>query len=102
MTKHLILFGSSGFDVPKVSELTTTLANLEDSAIVLMQDAVIGSHTSEPYQNLRSMNIPIYVLKEDYEARGFAINNLASGMTQVSYLGLVDLIDSAEKVISWL
>ncbi len=101
MTKHLILFGFSGFDAPSVSELTTTVATLEDSAIVLMQDAVIGSHTSEPYQNLLTSNTPLYVLKEDLEARGFA-NTLVSGMTLVSYLELVDLIDSAEKVISWL
>ena len=102
MTKHLILFGFSGFDAPRVSELTTTLAKLEDPAIVLMQDAVIGCHTPEPYQALRSLNTPIYVLKEDYEARGFAVESLMGGMTHVSYLDLVDLINSAEKVISWL
>ena len=101
MTKHLILFGFSGFNAPRVSELTTTLAALEDPAIVLMQDAVIGCHTSEPYQNLLA-NTHIYVLKEDFEARGFATDTLASGMTLISYLELVDLIDSAEKVISWL
>ena len=102
MTKHLILFGFSGFDAPRVSELTTTVATLEDPAIVLMQDAIIGSHTVEPYHDLLSKSTPIYVLKEDLEARGFATDKIAAGMTPVTYLELVDLIDAAEKVISWL
>ena len=44
----------------------------------------------------------VATLKEDYEARGFAVGSLAGGMNLVSYLELIDLINSAEKVISWL
>ena len=56
-------------------------------AILLIQDAV---HLSPP------ITIPIYVLREDLEAR-----QLASQAEQINYEKMLEMIFTVEKVITW-
>jgi sulfur relay protein TusB/DsrH len=59
----------------------------KDVAILLIQDAVRISP---------SAHVPIYTLREDLEARG-----LTSTFETVNYEKMLEMIFSAEKVITW-
>ena len=105
MVQNLVLFGFSGYDTKQVKALSTMLGNLEGLEIVLMQDGVIGSTASAdsgPFSELLSKKITLFSLSEDLQARGMDVTKLVNGITEISYADLVDKIDAAKKLISWL
>lgn len=114
MAKNLILFGHSGFDLSNYQSLTKIAYNSAECAIVLMEDGVNGvikasniqneNTTSdfEPYKEILEKNIPLYCVVEDLEARGFELSQLKSGIKQLSYIELIDLIETSNRVISLL
>ena len=111
MVKNLMLYGQSGFLSCYTQNLTEFMQGLEDSAVVLMEDGVngimkpVGTEMTEghaPYHKLIQKNIPIYCLLEDVESRGGTTDNLISGIKAITYADLIDHIDGADRVISWL
>ena len=111
MVKNLILYGQSGFTSCHTTNLAEFVSGLEESAVVLMEDGVngvvkpIGAEMTEghlPYHELIQMNIPIYCIHEDVESRGGNLDNLVSGIKSITYSDLIDKIDEADRVISWL
>ena len=114
MAKNLILFGHSGFDLSNYQNLTKIAYNSTDCVVVLMEDGVNGVMKSsnfqnenatsnfKPYKEIIEKNIPLYCVVEDLEARGFELTQLKSGIKPLSYLELIDLIETSNRVISLL
>jgi sulfur relay protein TusB/DsrH len=105
MAKNLIIYGYSGFNPTQTMAITELAASLEDSAIALLQDAVIGTMKTDgpsPYQILIDQKIPLYCSAEDLEARGFNASGLDPAIKYIHYPEIIDLIANSERVISWL
>ena len=114
MAQNLILFGHSGFDLTNYKSLTKIAYNSTDCVVVLIEDGVSGVINSfgnqnenitsdfEPYKEIHEKNIPLYCVVEDLEARGFEQSQLKSGINPLSYLELIDLIETSDRVISLL
>ena len=114
MAKNLILFGYSGFDLINHQSLTKITNNSAECIVVLMEDGVNGviktsnnqniniASDFEPYKEILEKNIPLYCVIEDLEARGFGLIQLKSGINPLSYLELIDLIETSNRVISLL
>ncbi len=114
MVQNLILFGHSGFDLSNYQSLTKIAYNSTDYVIVLMEDGVNGvinpssnqneNTTSDfkPYKEFIEKNIPLYCVVEDLEARGFELTQLKVDINPLSYLELINLIETSNRVISLL
>ena len=114
MAKNLILFGHSGFDLSNYRSLTKITNNTADCNVVLMEDGVNGVIKSstiqnvdatsdfQPYKDILEKNIPIYCVTEDLEARGFETSQLKVNINQLTYLELIDMIETSNRVISLL
>lgn len=103
MAKNLILYGHSGFDLHNYKSLTKITNNSAECIVVLMEDGVNGLiKSSEPYNDILEKNIPLYCVVEDLEARGFETSQLKSGINQLTYLELIDLIETSDRIISLL
>ena len=111
MVKNLMLYGQSGFKSCYTQNLAEFITGMEDCSVVLMEDGVngvmkpIGAEMTEghaPYHKLIQMNIPIFCLMDDFEARGGNSEKMIAGIQSITYSELIDKIDTAERVISWL
>ena len=105
MSKNLILYGYSGFNNDQRTLMENIEINLEDPAIILMEDGVVGvnkTNISSPYAKLLEKGAKLYCLSEDYNARGLNPESIVDGINTIDYAGLIALIDVSEKVISWL
>jgi sulfur relay protein TusB/DsrH len=109
MAKNLILYGQSGFNCNMAKKLETIAVNLDDCIVALMEDASLGTVKSltdnigeSRYAKIQDQKVNLVVLQEDLVARGYTSDNLIDGIKPVSYLDLVDLIESADRVISWI
>jgi len=91
--------------------------------LVLLQDAVIGisSKGTTPkvlkelldfafqMKNMGevsgiepSVNLHVYALQQDYEARGYAKESLLPNLEFLTYDQLVEKMDVSEKLVSWM
>jgi sulfur relay protein TusB/DsrH len=74
--------------------------------LVLIHDGVIGvtvnSVIPKTIDELLSLNISIFAMIPDMNARGIPVEKLHSKIKPVEYNELVDILDSAQKVISWM
>ena len=103
MAKNLILSRVSASDVLKKNQIEDLTANLEESAMVLLEDGVIGINSAQfPYEKLEDQKIPIFCLIEDLEARGFIPDEIKANIKMINYDDLIDLIDKSDRIISWL
>jgi len=103
MAKNLILYSFSGYNEAQRNQIDQIAPRLEDGAVVLLEDAVIGStQKNSPYQTLLNAKIPVYCITEDLEARGSTIQQLDPRITTLSYGGLIDLIAQSIRIISWM
>lgn len=105
MAKNLVLYGFSGFYHCQRNRLQSAIDGLDNVEVVLMEDAVVGTSKTEkesPYIPLIQANVPLYGLSEDIIARGIDPENLSVGITPIDYGKLIDLIETSERIISWL
>lgn len=106
----LYLFGFSEMMEKQLERLLPILkAQLKKDyriGFVLMHDGVIGfsekSKTPESIKDLLGLDIALYVLKPDIKARGIPLNQLHDKIKAIEYDELVDVLESARKIISWL
>lgn len=104
-TENLVLYGFSGYDENQRKRLNDIIINLDNPRIVLLEDAVIGSldvGDKRPYSELLASKIPIYCVKEDLQARGMDYNKLVKEIKSINYSELIDLIEGAKRLLSWL
>jgi sulfur relay protein TusB/DsrH len=104
LAQNLILYGYSGFDGVQMANLTSITKNLPACAVVLMEDAVIGTVTTgiNTYKSLQAAGVGIYCIIEDRQARGMDDHTLIPGIQPITYSKLIDLIENTPRVISWL
>ncbi|MCF2140970.1 MAG: sulfurtransferase complex subunit TusB [Candidatus Lokiarchaeota archaeon] len=101
--KHLILYGQSGVEHQKIQDLLMFTKNWEDCHLVLMQDGVFGAIKGESeFIDFDKQGWTISVLLEDLEARGIKKEKIFEFIKPISYGTLIDLIEAAEKLMSWL
>ena len=109
--KYLILYGMHKNTSGQLMPLYDEARKLDRCAIILFEDAIleaIRSYSREDHssvtqlQAILKLNIPVYCIQEDLEARGFGSQHLLDGIRTISYLDSMTLIEQAEKLISWL
>ena len=98
MSQNLILYGKS-FNIAETENLVLLSEKLPECDIVLMEDASIGAVSNNGI-SLSSQNL--YCLVEDLEARGFSKSQMLEQVKPITYLNLIDLIESTKRVISLL
>ena len=109
--KYLILYGMHKMPTTQTMQLYDEVRRLTRCVIILFEDAVLGAlrsfsrvdHSSvNQIETILKLNIPVYCIQEDFEARGFESQQLLEGVHPISYLDSITLIEQAEKLISWL
>lgn len=74
--------------------------------MVLIHDGVIGAFSKgkipEKMADLLNTGADFYVMIPDLKARGIALENIDSKIKPIEYNNLIDLLDSTNKLISWM
>lgn len=74
--------------------------------MVLIHDGVIGiskkGRIPEKMEDLINMNITIYAMIPDLQARGIALENIHDKVKPIGYDDLIDILDVTPKIISWM
>lgn len=100
--KHLILYGYSGLDAQMSNDLLEFTTGFEDCQVVLIQDGVLNMAKSPEYKKLIENGKNLFYVVEDFEARGLPSLAQNQSIAPISYNDLIDKIEMAEQVISWL
>lgn len=95
----LHLVNKSPFDGSSLNTATSIMK--PDDALLLIEDGVYGAiKNSTSAAKLEGKNVS--VLGPDLAARGLAEDKLVDGVKIVDYAGFVDMVESNDKVQSWL
>ncbi len=74
--------------------------------MVLIHDGVIGiskkGRIPEKMEDLINMNITIYAMIPDLQARGIEVENIHDKVKPIEYDDLIDNLDVTPKIISWM
>ena len=74
--------------------------------LVLIHDGVIGINKKgkipEKMEELLKMNVNIYAMIPDLQARGIALESIHDKVKPIGYDDLIDIIDVTPKIISWM
>jgi sulfur relay protein TusB/DsrH len=106
----LYLFGYSEMTGTHLERLLPILkAQINKSSqigLVLIHDGVIGINTKgripEKMEELLNMNITVYAMTPDLQARGIAQEQIHDKVKPIGYDDLIDILDVAPKIISWM
>ncbi|MFW9821932.1 MAG: sulfurtransferase complex subunit TusB [Candidatus Thorarchaeota archaeon] len=104
------LFGFSGLTGNHLRRLLPLLKSQikKDTklGLVLIQDGVIGISTKgkipKQVEELLNLDITVFAMKPDIKARGLAPEHTHEKIKTIEYADLIDVIDAASKVISWM
>lgn len=113
MTENLdivYLYGNSPRDGAYMDTLIplikTQSTNSLKVGIVFIHDGVINASSkrasSEQVNKLMEFPITIFVMAPDLKARGILLDSINNAVKPINYGDLVDILDSSEKVISWM
>ena len=74
--------------------------------LVLIHDGVIGINKKGKIPNkmeeLLNLNITIYAMIPDLQARGIALEHIHDKVKPIEYDELIDVLDITPKIISWM
>ena len=73
----------------------------DDDVLLLIEDAVYGAVKAGKASAMLG-GCTVSVLGPDLAARGISEDKLADGVDVIDYAGFVDLVESNDKVQSWL
>ena len=104
------LFGYSPRAGVQVNNLLILVKNQASKGlkvgIVLIHDGVISASSKikapEIIKELMELPISIYAMAPDLKARGILLDSINNAVKPINYGDLVDILDSSEKVISWM
>ncbi|MFX0174984.1 MAG: sulfurtransferase complex subunit TusB [Candidatus Hodarchaeota archaeon] len=86
--------------------LKTQIQKGSEIKFVLIHDGVIGftinARFPKAIEELLGLDLSVYAMIPDMNARGIPIERLHGNVKPVEYSELVDLLDSSQKVISWI
>ncbi len=108
--KVLYLFGYSEMTGTHLERLLPIIkAQINKGSLiemVLIHDGVIGINKKGKIPNkleeLLTMNITIYAMVPDLQARGIALENVHDKVKPIEYDDLIDILDITPKIISWM
>ncbi|MBY9017074.1 MAG: sulfurtransferase complex subunit TusB [Candidatus Lokiarchaeota archaeon] len=108
--KVLYLFGYSEMTGTHLERLLPILkAQINKSSqieMVLIHDGVIGINKKgkipKNMEELLNMNITIYAMIPDLQARGIAQEQIHDKVKPIEYDDLIDILDLTPKIISWM
>jgi len=104
------LYGNSPRDGAGMDTLIpvikTQTSNGVKVGIVLIHDGVINASskrkTSEKVKKLMELSITVFVMVPDLKARGILLESINNALKPINYGDLVNILDSSEKIISWM
>ena len=74
--------------------------------VVLIHDGVINASSNKTLdkgiKNLAEIPLELYVMIPDLKARGITLGSIKNNIKPIEYVELVDILDSTEKIISWM
>ncbi|MHA1375070.1 MAG: DsrH/TusB family sulfur relay protein [Promethearchaeota archaeon] len=108
--KVLYLFGYSEMTGTHLERLMPILKGQVNKGsqigFVLIHDGVIGINKKgkipKKMEELLNMNITIYAMIPDLQARGIALENIHDKIKPIEYDDLIDILDVTPKIISWM
>jgi len=108
--KILYLFGYSEMTGTHLERLMPILKGQSNKGsqieFVLIHDGVIGINKKgkipKKMEELLNMNITIYAMIPDLQARGIALDNIHDKVKPIEYDDLIDILDVSPKIISWM
>ncbi|GAG90809.1 unnamed protein product [marine sediment metagenome] len=108
--KVLYLFGYSEMTGTHLERLMPILKGQVNKGsqigFVLIHDGVIGINKKgkipKKMEELLNMNITIYAMIPDLQARGIALENIHDKIIPIEYDDLIDILDVTPKIISWM
>ncbi|MHA1194405.1 MAG: DsrH/TusB family sulfur relay protein [Promethearchaeota archaeon] len=108
--KVLYLFGYSEMTGTHLERLMPILKGQVNKGspigFVLIHDGVIGINKKgkipKKMEELLNMNITIYAMIPDLQARGIALENIHDNVKPIEYDDLIDILDVTPKIISWM
>ncbi len=108
--KVLYLFGYSEMTGTHLERLLPILkAQINKGSqieMVLIHDGVIGINKKgkipKKMEELLNMNITIYAMIPDLQARGIAQEHIQDKIKPIEYDDLIDILDVTPKIISWM
>ena len=108
--KVLYLFGYSEMTGKHLERLLPILkAQINKGSqigLVLIHDGVIGiskkGKIPKKMEELLDMNITIYAMIPDLQARGIVLENIHDKVKPIDYDDLIDNLDVTPKIISWM
>ncbi|MFX1324952.1 MAG: sulfurtransferase complex subunit TusB [Promethearchaeota archaeon] len=104
------LFGFSGLTGNHLRRLLPILKSQINKntklGLVFIQDGVIGISTKgkipKQVEELLNLDITVFAMKPDIKARGLVPEQVHQKIKTIEYDDLIDVIDAAPKVISWM
>jgi sulfur relay protein TusB/DsrH len=86
--------------------IKTQTSNGAKVGIVLIHDGAINASskrkTSEQLKKLMELPIAVFVMVPDMKARGILLDSINNAVKPINYEDLVDILDSSEKIVSWM
>ena len=77
-----------------------------DVGLIFIHDGVIGLNTNgaipKQVEELLNSNITLKAMVPDMKARGIPVERLHDKIKPIEYDELVELLDSSQKIISWM
>jgi len=106
----IYLYGNSPRDGAYMDTLIplieTQSTNGVKVGIVLIHDGVINASSkrkaTEQVKKLMELPIAVFVMAPDLKARGILLDSINNAVKPINYEDLVDILDSSEKIISWM
>ena len=108
--KVLYLFGYSEMTGTHLERLLpiikAQIAKGSQIGLVLIHDGVIGINKKgkipERMGELLNLDVAIYAMIPDLQARGIAQENIHDKVKLIGYNDLIDILDITSKIISWM
>jgi len=106
----LYLFGYSPRTGKELERLLAIVEQHQESGLqvgmVLIHDGVVVASSigkqPEEVKRLRELSIGLHVMIPDLQARGLSLDHLEENIQGINYEELVELLDNAQKIISWM
>ncbi|MHA1150194.1 MAG: sulfurtransferase complex subunit TusB [Promethearchaeota archaeon] len=104
------LFGFSERSMRQVERLLPILKEQKNkgkkTSLILLLDGVINAISKgglpESVKELLALDMSLYVMIPDLNARGIALENIQEKIKPIDYLEMVDILDATPKIISWM
>ncbi len=89
--------------IPLIHEQVTS--GLKVGMVLIHDSVILGSSKRKAKENIEKLlDLPVsfFVMIPDLKARGISLDGLFDKIEPIEYINLVDVLESSEKIISWM